>query len=630
MSLFFRKILLICLCIFVHGYTIGQVNFYAELSPFTINKNDLATYRIILVNPPANIQNISAPSFKDLVLVERPMQQFGKSNINGHVSTYISVDYILKPKRTGNIKIDPAKATVEGKNLTSNGVVLKVVNALSPHNNSAVPFFAPDVYSEPAPAADFSDYIFHKGDNVAEKVNKNMQLKLDVNKTSCYVGEPVIASFKLYTRLKSDSKLTQNPSFNGFSVVDMQQPGFNDYSREKLNGKEYNVYTIRKSQIYALQPGTINIEPAEVENNIKFIKEEYAKKAPDAERMFNDFAAAVFPADAIVNQTVVLKNTPVDIIVKPLPDENKPKDFNGAVGKFEMNAALQKPLFSTDEAGKLTITITGSGNMQLLTAPEITWQKGIEAFEPKFSDQLNKATVPVSGIKKFEYSFAANDTGHFMIAPIHFSYFDPAIETYQSIHTDSINFQVTKGTGHPLASSIKIIPRPSFINRIFYHRWWIIVFIAALMVTGLVIWLLRERKQKDKMVPVPATLKTEEEINTIIEESAFNQQNVFSETEKCLYQDDCFGFYTLLNTELKTYLSNKFSLDHNAINAHSIITILDKKDIPNEIVLKLQAVMQAIEWQLYTPFERNEKMNELYQEAHDVVQMINTQTVRHL
>ncbi len=74
-----------------------------------------------------------------------------------------------------------------------------------------------------------------------------MDLRLEVNKTSCYVGEPVVATYKLYTRLKSESKLTQNPSFNGFSVVDLQAPDVTGSSIDKFQGRDYHVYTIRKA-----------------------------------------------------------------------------------------------------------------------------------------------------------------------------------------------------------------------------------------------------------------------------------------------------------------------------------------------------------------------------------------------
>jgi len=52
------------------------------------------------------------------------------------------------------------------------------------------------------------------GENAADKIQKDLFIKLDVSKTSCYVGQPIIVSFKLYTRLRSESTITDAPSFN--------------------------------------------------------------------------------------------------------------------------------------------------------------------------------------------------------------------------------------------------------------------------------------------------------------------------------------------------------------------------------------------------------------------------------
>jgi len=94
--------------------------------------------------------------------------------------------------------------------------------------------------------------------------------------------------------------------------------------------------------------------------------------------------------------------------------------------------------------------------------------------------------------------------------------------------------------------------------------------------------------------------------------------------------DNCTDFYSLLNTELKNYLSHKLRVDPSEINTKNIAAIMDKKNISNDTALQLQQLLQEIEWQLYTPFERNEKMNTLYQNAHDIIQQVNAHDIRHL
>ncbi len=628
MNLFFRKILLACSCIFVFDYTVAQVNFYSVISPQTISKDEYITYRIIVENA-SGVQSITPPSLKNFIVLNGPVQESGFSSGNGSSTRFVSLVYILKPKKAGKFKIGPATSNIGGKLLQCNAISLSVTNSAAA--NAGIPNSYPGYggYEPTNQASDFNEYIYHKGDNLEEKVRSNMYLKLETDKSSCYVGEPVIATYKLYSRLKSESKLTQNPSFNGFSVIDMQQPDVTGYAREKLNGREYNVYIIRKAQLYPLQSGVINLEAAELENNVQFVKEIYAKQMADAGGLLTDFAAALFPPEAISNQLVSLKSEPVNITVKPLPEDGKPPGFNGAVGNFEITASLQKPLFSTEEAGKLVVTISGTGNMQLLTAPDINWPAGIESFEPKFSENLVKATVPVSGSKKFEYTFALNDTGHFNLPAIRFSYFDVSTEKYRTIESAPITFQVIKGSGRPFAMVAETI-NPSFLNTIFSHRWWIIAFIGLVMLTILLIWMISSRRKDKKILLAPVYVKDEQVIeNEFFEAVANNQQNVFSASEKCLYQDNCFGFYSLLNTELKTYLARKFSVDVNSINCNSINVVMDTKGIANETVLKLQKLMQEIEWQLYTPFERNDAMHEKYRQAQELVQLINADDIRH-
>ena len=107
------------------------------------------------------------------------------------------------------------------------------------------------------------------------------------------------------------------------------------------------------------------------------------------------------------------------------------------------------------------------------------------------------------------------------------------------------------------------------------------------------------------------------------------QQNPLQQTEDCLGRTDCASFYSLLNTELKTFLSGKFEMPVNAISSNTVMGVMDQRGISNDIILQLQALMREIEWQLYTPFERTEKMNELYRQAQSVIQTINLATFRH-
>src|SRR6201999_3240685 len=96
------------------------------------------------------------------------------------------------------------------------------------------------------------EFVLKPGENIRDKVRKNLFVKVQVDRNTCYVGEPIVATYKLYSRLNAESRVTKRPSLNGFSVYDMIDPGADAVSVEKLNGKAYTVHTIRKTQLIPL------------------------------------------------------------------------------------------------------------------------------------------------------------------------------------------------------------------------------------------------------------------------------------------------------------------------------------------------------------------------------------------
>ncbi|MEO7265473.1 MAG: BatD family protein, partial [Ferruginibacter sp.] len=580
----------------------------------------------------SDIESIQPPSLKKFRVISGPNQESGMSNINGVVKQYISLSFVLQPRQPGTIEIGTATAVVNGRKINSSPVILTVKNARSGNNNAqannnANPFAGANPFEEERSSNDYSDYILHKNENIVEKINKNMQMRLVTDKTSCYVGEPIVAAYKLYTRLKSDSKLTKNPSFNGFSVIDLQQPSVTGFTQEKLNGKEYNVYTIRKAQLYPLQAGKIELESASLENNLQFIKEESLQPQGATGNLFDDI---LMPQGETVNQTVTLNSKPITIEVKPLPEVGKPATFTGAVGEFSIDKKTDKTTFTTDETGKLYIVISGAGNLQLINAPEINWPAGIDGFEPTVNDKYSTTSVPLRGDKIFEYSFSTQSPGDYTIPPVSFSFFNPATETYKTVATNAIPLKILKGnvirylSGTGVQTGKKNQPDANWFNMKL-----LIAAMLGLIAFGCIIWFTK-RSSRLKQAGKIKLENVSEEMNTFISNATYNQLNPLEKTEACLDSEACFEFYALLNKELKTFLAAKFSLNEYEINSRKIINVMDKSGIDNSTILQLQQLLQDIEWMLYTPFERNEKMNEVYFRAQEIIQSINTSLQHHV
>jgi hypothetical protein len=627
-----RLLLLIFLaCFFCQCNVLAQVRFSASVSPAVIGKNETAELRLMVENA-QDVQQIIPPSFKDFIVVSGPNQESSVETVNGVTRQSIGLTYELQPKAKGNFTIGEAIAKADGKTLKSNAVKLQVTNATSSaasnRNSGNFPFSGlSSLYDDGMPHADNRDYILKKGENVQEKVAKNIFIKVDADKTSCYVGEPVVVDYKLYTRLKSESNITKNPSFNGFSVVDLSQPGRPYYATEKLNGKEYNVYTLRKSQLYPLQAGAMEAEIAEVENTIHFVKEDYFKsRRGSTDALLEDLGFAGLPADAMQDEKVTLQSKPLIINVMPLPDTNKPASFNGAVGSFTLDAGVEKSTFSTDDAGKFQFTITGRGNMNLLNAPEIKWPDGIESYEPRMVESLNKQDVPISGSKGFEYSFTVKKAGTYTLPAVEYSYFDPVQHSYKIISTKPVTLTVTAGTGKN--NTAKYVADDRSTNErvsatIFSNRLWIIIPVALLIFAGLFFWV---KKENSKEHAVAVTRKAEQEAVKLAETNKEEQlpSNPLAHTEYHLVQQNSKPFYETLNNEMRRFLASRLAVPVETINKKRIAEELDKKGIGVGTSLQVQQLLDDIEWQLYTPFTDENKMQEMYQTATNIIRAFDT------
>jgi len=615
LNIFFSCLLLIGSC-----PLFAQVKFTAKFTPNTIGTEETAELKLLVENA-GTVQSIKPPALNDFIVVSGPNQESGMESINGVTRQYTGITYIVKPKSKGSFVVPSTTAMADGKAFASNPVKLTVVPGTTGNSiSSNSPFAGIMSFDEPVQRGAFSDYILKKGENVADKINKNIFVKVDASKTSCYVGEPILVTYKLYTRLKSESNIVKNPSFNGFSVIDMMR-SINVYSLvEQLNGREYNVYTLRKAQLYPLQAGDVTLETASVENDIHFIKEEYLR---NNNGFFNDPSLMPIPQEAMVSEKVTLQSKPLVINVKPLPEQGKPAGFNGAVGDFKITTAVERDSISTDDAGKLKLVIEGRGNLNLVNPPELSWPNGIQAYEPSMQEDIVKQSAPLSGTKQFIFDFTVDAPGAYTLPPASFSYFDPATAQYKTVTAAPITIRVSKGTGKRPTIQTKQSTqstKESFFETIFTKRWILVVALIALLLIGLIVYLRIDKKHKHAaQVQEQPKQEKEEMAKPLIKE--VRAPLVLSRA--LLQTNDTAAFYDTLDRELKTFLAEKLDLDSGTINRRVISAALAEKNISAEDSEGVLNLLDEISLQLYTPVADETKVPYYFKKAEAVVHLLN-------
>jgi len=628
----------------------AQVKFTTVVNSKTIGRGDYLQIEFYVENA-RQIDQMTPPEFPGFQVVQGPIQSSGMSIVNGNMSQYKSLSYVLQPVKTGKFTIGGASATVDGKHMQSNSVTINVSASSTgagggpaPSNSQPVnPFpnmnWPPDPFSMDSPMDVDKDIVLKPGENIKDKINKGLFLKVQVDKTTCYVGEPIVATYKLYSRLASESKVTKRPSLNGFSVYDMVDPNSDAASVERLNGKAYTVHIIRKTQLIPLQPGTIDLDPVEVENTVHFVKGTKQQEQRRSSNPMKDFFDQLNDESLgpEVDENVTLSTKPVTITIKPLPEENKPANFSGAVGSFTVQASLANRNIAAQDEATLHVVIRGRGNLPVITAPQIAWPDGVEAFDPTAKEDINKTVAPMSGAKAFDYIFTPKDPGHYVIPAINFPYFDPVSQSYKTAGTNPIDFQVLAGAkkkqSAPAAvSAAAPLREPSELKKLIQdHLEWIF---AVLILSVLAVYLWRQNirlRRAEQEQKEAAARQAEEE--RVAEEKARESLaaaavaaapavDYLLEVRQLFEQGDYKGFYRELNRAIWKALSRKLELPASELNKLNIVRQLDAKGWDKQDILSLENILSECEMNLYTPAYDAYNMQMLLRQAEPVIKKL--------
>jgi hypothetical protein len=382
-----------------------------------------------IVEGARSIRQFSIPRFKDFEVAD----VFDHNPLStGNVGDPYSKVVVLVSTKKGRFVIPGATAIINGQLIRSNTASISVMPDLQVINNIS----PDDIDTE-------KESVLYPGDNINDKIEKNLFLRVECSKNTCYVGEPLMVVYKVYTRLNAYLQVAKRPALTGFSVMEMVDAYDGKPSIEKLNGRLYYTNLVRKVQLFPLQEGKYTLDPAEIESLVRFIKTDQpaGKKGPGL--LPGPSNTPMFPT--AINHRTLLRSRPLTISVKSLPTANQPEDFSGAVGQFNVIVKTpSSPIYKGDLV-KIQVTISGSGNLSLITPPPIKWPKGVDTAEPSVKENINKYVFPLSGSKTFEYSFAAPDTGDYIIPAIHFSYYDPVAKKYKKASNDPITLHVLPG-----------------------------------------------------------------------------------------------------------------------------------------------------------------------------------------
>ena len=578
-----------------------NVQFTLEVSSNSVALNDVVEVQFTIANG-KNVTTFIPPEFKNFKIIQGPNQSSGYSSINGVIKEYISISYILQPLSTGTFTIPAASAVVDGKNIFSNTAKITITAASANVQPQYQPFFQ-------APRQDVNqDFVLRKGENVKKKIKENILLRLVVSKKSCFIGEPIEVTYKLYTRLKSDSKILHRPSFNGFSVYEMLDNETIQGGEETYLGKVYNVYILRKVQLYPLRTGNLLLDTMSVENEVSFMEPGSTANEEDIFELLDNLQNGVSTNRGIIKENLVIYSNEESIQVNPLPINQNPK-FQGAVGDFRITANLERDMVHQNDIDKLIIKISGSGNFPMVFVPEVNWLENFNAFEPVTTETYNKNIIPLSGEKVFTIPFTVKKQGEFKIPPIKFYFFNPITKEYSSTETIELPLTVL---GPKIVNS-----KASKLDAGFpIGGGFILLLVGGCIMLLLAIGFIIFRKKTKPSV-------TDEDLS----QSNVQKPTITIESKETLLKYKLHRLKEYLETGIqsKFYDTVNQVLDYWITDIHGITDVinwkseLSEKGINSVVINLVETMRLEVDLAKYTPVIDTEQMEEAYKKIEFIV-----------
>lgn len=576
----------------------------------------------------------------DFHIVGGPYQSSGTnvSIVNGKMtqSQSLTITYILQPKRKGRLTIPSAIAKdAKGDTYQSNNITLEVVDGSLAQQRGYDPYsddpFEAIIRQRQRQMQAMQQQRQQQRQAEPEpadvNLDKDLFIKVAVDKSKVYVGEQITASYKLYARLPMNVAISKLPSLNGFWTQDFDMPGGKITPVEEvINGQRYQVFTLKKSALFPQQTGMLELDPAEAEGVARIVQKSRQRDPFFDDPFFNSFfmddpfADEFFGRTAYRDVKVKLKSKPVKIEVLPVPEGGKPDSFTGAVGDFTVNSGIDKTEITTDDVANFKLIIKGSGNIKLIGAPTLKLPNGLTAYDPVVVDTITGRTTTISGSKTITYAISPRTPGEYNIPSIEFTYFNPQSGKYVTVNTNPAKLHVKPGNNytanntrtartdiHNISTQPITTLKPQGKPMILSPGYWSAYALPLMAFLGLLVWKRREEElSKDTVL-----LRTRRANRIALKRLATAQ--------KLLQKNERTPFYEEISKAIWLYLSDKLSIPLSSLSKENVWDALNNRDINKQLQQELEKVMTECETALYAGTGGTQQMNSTYNEAVSII-----------
>ena len=600
-----RKLIIILMTLMAYS-----TQTFADKVSFVASAPDVVVvgdhFRLSYTVTTQKVKDFRAPSIKgfDVLMGPSRSEQSSTQIVNGSVSSTSSITftYILMANTAGEFTVPGASIVADGNQMISNSVKIKVLPQDQNHNSSRR---NNDNSSSIQPSSN------------ASVSNQDLFITATASKTNVYEQEAFVLTYKIYTR---ESNLQLNnaklPDFKGFHSQEIEMTTNARWTPEHYKGRNYYTTVYRQFVLFPQQSGKLFIEPAQFQMTVN----KPVQSADPFDAFFNG-------GNNVIEIKKPITTPKIAINVNPLP-AGKPTNFLGGVGEFNISSSINSKELKTNDAITIKLVISGTGNLKLISNPEIKFPDDFEVYDPKVDNQVRLTKEGLTGNKVIEYLAIPRHAGTYKIPGVSFSYFDIRSKSYKTLNTEDYVINVEKGAGNAdqvianftnkedlkvLGEDIRYIkqnevtfqPKGSF----FYGSmsYWLFYIIPAL---AFILFFIIYRKQAAENANV-AKMRTKKANKVAIKRMKL--------AGKLLSENKKDAFYDEVLKALWGYISDKLNIPVSRLSKDNIEEKLRNHGVSEELIKEFLNALNDCEFARFAPGDENQAMDKVYSSSIEVI-----------
>jgi hypothetical protein len=435
-------------------------------------------------------------------------------------------------------------------------------------------------------------------------------LKLVLPKQQVYLGEPLQGEIQLFVR--------EGVSINGMERTAFPAEGFN-LSQQMLAGAQRNVRVGGVSYrvlpiLFTLKPvktGVLGLGPATF-NAVMELPLAEGRRDP----FFEQFGVrSLFSRGE--QKRVALATETTNLLCLPLPSQNVPPGFNGAVGNYTMTVTAGPTNLVAGDPITVRVRIAGRGALDSLALPEQPQWRNFKIFPPTAKPLEGADAFGLQGAKTFEQIVVPQSAEVKELPAFSFSFFDPSAGAYRTLTQPPLPLMVRPGgptaaptfvaggrrpeDAPPAQDIVHIKPRLGTIlhaGQPLAGRPWFLL----LQTVPLLAWVsaLAWRKRADQWAHNPR-LRRRRRLARVLRDGLAQLHRTAAEN-----QSD--KFFAALFRLLQEQLGERLDLPASAITEAVIEEHLRPRGVPEAVLARVQELFQSCNLARYAPVKSSQEL----------------------